>query len=789
MFRLSGVSGRLAPVLARAFIVLAVLVAFSWITMAAEPNQDQPKQAEKAPVPYDKDLARAEAVVRAQYRAECDKLALKLLQEGLAQKDPKRRFVLLRRARDLAMHAGNLDTALAAVEALAKHYDIDTLKMKLAILVWYAVDVLEMDSLLLIGPAEITDGSRRREVATTALLVSECALAKGKYARALRFVSFADAALREEGSDARDAAFRWRGQTLAQVRSEYLRLAAVAKKLASSPKDPEANLVLGKFLCLEIGYLKEGLPRLALGGDPALKALAVKELGRITGARAGAALGDAWWDLAEKATGRQRLVMRDLALRWYTRVDFQEALKPALTSADKKRIEKRVAEINRARADAKLGTYPLIMSTPAHDVPEGEEEIRFDKRADEIAVPAGRGPMDPIGIRVPHEDPLPGLSARAGPGHGSPKGPLSGGFGAGGNKPARAFAARTAALKQKAIQDGGGSQASEAAVALGLQWIARHQASDGHWSLGRFHWDARCNCANPGSHQNDVAATAFGLLPLLGAGYTHKVARDNPYQKNVLAGLNFLIRRQHKTTGRLGEGMYAHGLATMALCEAYGLTQDPLLKPSAQAAVNYLVFAQHEEGGWRYGPHQQGDTSVTGWQVAALKTARLAGLSVPEPTMKKAQAYLDNSMSDTDYGYGYFGKGSTPSMSAVGLLCRQYLQGWGPDSPAMSKGVANWLTKDPPKDSRSMYFYYYATQVMHNIGGQQWKRWNEKMRDALIKGQDKGADSRHAHQKGSWSPVGDPFGSVGGRLMITSLSILTLEVYYRGIPLKTKEKK
>ena len=114
MFRLSGVSGRLAPVLARAFIVLAVLVAFSWITMAAEPNQDQPKQAEKAPVPYDKDLARAEAVVRAQYRAECDKLALKLLQEGLAQKDPKRRFVLLRRARDLAIHAGNLDTAWAA---------------------------------------------------------------------------------------------------------------------------------------------------------------------------------------------------------------------------------------------------------------------------------------------------------------------------------------------------------------------------------------------------------------------------------------------------------------------------------------------------------------------------------------------------------------------------------------------------------------------------------------------------------------------------------------------------
>jgi hypothetical protein len=86
-----------------------------------------------------------------------------------------------------------------------------------------------------------------------------------------------------------------------------------------------------------------------------------------------------------------------------------------------------------------------------------------------------------------------------------------------------------------------------------------------------------------------------------------------------------------------------------------------------------------------------------------------------------------------------------------------------------------------------MYYYYYATQVMHHFGGQAWQRWNPLMRDYLVAAQDHGTTPGHPHQRGSWDPTGDAFAPQGGRLMVTSLSILTLEVYYRHLPLYRRE--
>ena len=93
----------------------------------------------------------------------------------------------------------------------------------------------------------------------------------------------------------------------------------------------------------------------------------------------------------------------------------------------------------------------------------------------------------------------------------------------------------------------------------------------------------------------------------------------------------------------------------------------------------------------------------------------------------------------------------------------------------------------PPSGQNSLYYYYYATQVLHHFGGQPWKQWNPPMRDHLIRTQDKGQDLRHAHQKGSWSPAGDVHGPVGGRLMVTSMALLSLEVYYRYLPLYRRD--
>ena len=345
------------------------------------------------------------------------------------------------------------------------------------------------------------------------------------------------------------------------------------------------------------------------------------------------------------------------------------------------------------------------------------------------------------------------------------------------------FGTRIGAARAKALDDGGGNAVSEAAVAAGLQWLARQQDPGGRWQLDNPRFKDK-------GQANDTAGTAFGLLPFLGAGKAHKLlddqkADDNPYTKTVEKGLAFLKSKQDKK-GDFGGGMYAHALATIAVCEAYGMTKDPALRPTAQKAINFIVQAQHaSNGGWRYAPNQEGDTSVTAWMVQAIKAADIAGLDVPAVTRQRAITYLNNSMSETDSGYGYVGKNSSPSMSAAGLLCRQNLQSWGPQKIEVITCVKNHISsrmpnKDNLKQIGGCYTYYYAAQVMHNYGGDMGKAWNKGLREGLIATQ---ASDATKEDYGSWSAAGDPHGQAGGRLMTTSLNLLCLEVYYRYPPM------
>jgi hypothetical protein len=112
--------------------------------------------------------------------------------------------------------------------------------------------------------------------------------------------------------------------------------------------------------------------------------------------------------------------------------------------------------------------------------------------------------------------------------------------------------------------------------------------------------------------------------------------------------------------------------------------------------------------------------------------------------------------------------------------------GWTPKNPGLITGVKD-LARSLPNNENGIYYQYYATQVMHHFGGESWTIWNAQQRELLIKSQDKGMNPKHEHQAGSWSPVGDPNGASGGRLMQTSLSLLTLEVYYRHLPLYRRQ--
>jgi len=328
---------------------------------------------------------------------------------------------------------------------------------------------------------------------------------------------------------------------------------------------------------------------------------------------------------------------------------------------------------------------------------------------------------------------------------------------------------------------------SDSAVANALKWLAAHQNADGSWSFDHRLGPCQGRCGNPGDLVDcKTGATALGLLPFLGAGQTHKEGR---YQKNVAAGLYFLISQmkvqqqgglQTGDLAQAGGSMYSHGLSAIALCEAYGMTQDRGLMQPAQLALNHIVYAQDPVGGgWRYQPRTAGDTSVVGWQLMALNSGHMAYLNVPPATVNGASKFLDSVQSESGAKYGYTGPGSGSGTTAVGLLCRMYL-GWKKDHPGIERGV-EFLTKTGPSPS-NLYYDYYATQVQLHYGGENWTKWNQEMDNLLVAAQDTAA-----HQKGSWMMKGDHGSTHGGRLYCTSMATLILEARFRISPIYKAE--
>ena len=338
---------------------------------------------------------------------------------------------------------------------------------------------------------------------------------------------------------------------------------------------------------------------------------------------------------------------------------------------------------------------------------------------------------------------------------------------------------RKAAARSGLLASRGGNDRSEAAVERGLRWLRAHQNADGSWHCDHTKGPCQGLCRNPGTDTTTTGSTALVLLAFLGAGYTHV---DGEYQDTVKRGLYYLQTKAliTKHGADLQDGtLYGQGIATIALCEAYAMTGDKALRDLAQQAVHFIVYAQDVRGGgWRYSPGQPGDTTVTGWQLMALKSAQMAGLEVPSPTIALVERFLDSVQTEEGACYGYRTTDPGRATTAVGLLCRMYT-GWSRYHPVLGRGIA-YLHQWGPSDD-NMYFNYYATQVMIQSDGPHWPAWNRQMRDFLIATQ-----AKTSHEAGSWYFPGG-YGDRGGRLYNTAMAVMTLEVYYRYMPLYQKK--
>ena len=350
------------------------------------------------------------------------------------------------------------------------------------------------------------------------------------------------------------------------------------------------------------------------------------------------------------------------------------------------------------------------------------------------------------------------------------------------NKTTRSrYAQRAADRRPAVVLSGGGGTHTEQAVAAALQWLVTHQEADGHWDAARFGGGREAPTAdrqrNRAGANADSGITGLALLALLGSGQTH--LHGNARQ-SIQFGLEYLLRQQ-AADGNLGGNaglyaqMYCHGIALLALGEAYAATDDQRLRPSLQRGVQFTLQAQHSTtGGWRYQPGDRGDTSQFGWQVMSLRTAQWAGIEVPSQTRTGMRQFLRSVSSTRQPGLASYRRGErpTPSMTAEALVCRFFLQ--VPRDTTIEKGAVELLQRSLPTQTPvNFYYWYYGSLGLFQLGGEPWKIWNRALLQTLLPRQ-----RTDGPETGSWDPD-SVWGNYGGRVYSTALATLCLQTYYR----------
>ena len=342
---------------------------------------------------------------------------------------------------------------------------------------------------------------------------------------------------------------------------------------------------------------------------------------------------------------------------------------------------------------------------------------------------------------------------------------------------------RSVEARKPLLEKMGGTKQSEDAVDRALAYLARQQEPDGRWTYvlpGR-------RGGRRGRTPHDMALTGLATLCFLASDHTPD--KDGPYKEVVTAGVNFLIEGQGEDgdlRGPMAGGgadagnMYDHGIATLALAEAGLMTGDKRVIDAAMKGAEFIVAAQNpRSGGWRYLPGEEGDTSIFGWQIMALHSAGQLGFEVPEKTKTAALRYVRRASAGRNRALGSYMPGSGPSMAMTAeLLFSRILLGerLTPEAEAEASEI---LAQNAPNEHHAdFYGMYYASLSLLQLQGEAWTRWNERTRDVLVRTQKRTGDDA-----GCWDG-NITWADRGGRVFSTALGCLTLQVYYRYLPVE-----
>ena len=482
------------------------------------------------------------------------------------------------------------------------------------------------------------------------------------------------------------------------------------------------------------------------------------------------------------------------------------------------RVELRGPEKPRIDLDARAGAEGTLASDPWPGAPlsdhdESDDAEDFARHKGDLFWLFGKPEAE-----VGHGGKAAGIGvASAGIGVGVGGGPPRPGRGAGRGGGVRRGGPQGG--KHLLVLRGGGSDATERAVAAGLRWLARHQKPGGSWSAaisgGCSGPPCTEGCSDLDSHE--AGLTGLALLAFLDAGFTPRsperfldeVSGRMPLVGDIVVRGLLWLQAHMDANGSFrsqGGNSYDDAIATFALAEACTRCDSAWLRGIAARAVDFIVSTQHARAGWRYEVAKgDTDTSVTAWCALALRAARNAGFSVPDSAFDGARTFV---LAATDregrVGYlsagdatgdqsafGFVGKGEPRfGNTPAGLVCRMLAGGRVRDE-SFDRGeqlilahLPSWPRGDRVKTNFT-YWYYGTLELFHADGpsGERWRRWNAAMVEALVERQ-RTEWRGDACAAGSWDAEGDWWASrEGGRVLATALNTLTLEVYYRYAPL------
>jgi len=284
----------------------------------------------------------------------------------------------------------------------------------------------------------------------------------------------------------------------------------------------------------------------------------------------------------------------------------------------------------------------------------------------------------------------------------------------------------------------------------GLTFLASTQASSGAWEE---------------NYGQQPGVVGMAILAFLASGEDPNYGR---YRGVIRKGAEYIVTQQDATTGYIGNSMYNHGFATLALAELYGHLREPDLGVPLRKAVDLILESQKHNpaGAWRYRPTStDADTTVSGAQMVALYAAKNAGLHIPEDAFEKGLRFYTGSM-DADGGISYTGSGGgNATRTAIGSLVYSLANDYESDA---SKRTFQYVRQNREAGSSYVYYhFYYMAQALFQGDMNEWRPWNRKTIRLFEATQ---------LENGSWE-------GQRGRIFSTSSALLAMALNYRLMPI------